>query len=124
MICETLLLAVFLQAPPPAAPEPVEPVEPAVTTPAPADPASAGAAIQAGLTAFRKRQWGRAEESFQRALSSDPQSAAAAYYLGYSIYKSVERRPRHADKQRALEYFHKAFTLDPAFRPDWGRPKR
>jgi tetratricopeptide (TPR) repeat protein len=123
MICETLLLAVFLQAPPPTAPEPVEPV---ATTPAPmaSDPAGATTAIQAGLTAFRKRQWGRAEESFQRALSADPQSAAAAYYLGYSIYKSVERRRGHADKQRALEYFHKAFTLDPAFRPDWGKPKR
>ncbi len=121
MIFETLLLAVFLQTLPPAAPEPVEP---AMSAPrSAADPASAAAAIQDGLKAFRRRQWGRAEEDFQRALTADPQSAAAAYYMGYSIYKSVERRRGHADKQRALEYFHKAFTLDPTFRPDWGRAK-
>ncbi len=92
--------------------------------PAPASGASSSAAvyISAGLKAYQRRRFALAEAEFRKALDADPKSAAAAYYLGYAIYKLAEpKRPFHPDKQKAAEYFTQAFSLDPTFKPDWGR---
>ena len=129
MLLATVLLSAALapQAPPPAAP-PQEP--PAVTAPAPAAPpaaAASGAAdpyLAAGIAAFKKRRFAAARAEFEKAEAADPQSAAAAYYLGYTFYKIGEpSRRMNANKERAKELFAKAFSLDPAFNPDWGRKK-
>lgn len=151
MLAPTLLLAALTLAQdvPPPAPPAIEPVgtelgvpepgavtpepgaarsepaatEPSVATPfsAPADSSSAAAAILEGIKAYKHRQLSQAEAQFQKAVDADPNSAAAAYYLGYTIYKRVEKRPFHPDKARAARLFSQAFTLDPSFRPDWGR---
>jgi tetratricopeptide (TPR) repeat protein len=84
------------------------------------DSTNAAIAIEAGLVAYKRRQFAQAETHFQHALEAEPKNPAAAYFLGYSIYKRVEKRRNHPDKARALEFFDKAFTLDPAFRPNWG----
>jgi len=129
MLLATVLLSAALapQAPPPAAP-PQEP--PAVTAPAPDAPpaaAASGAAdpyLAAGIAAFKKRRFAAARSEFEKAESADPQSAAAAYYLGYTFYKLGEPSKRmNANKEKAKELFAKAFSLDPAFNPDWGRKK-
>jgi Tfp pilus assembly protein PilF len=90
-------------------------------------PAPSGAAtahIDAGLAAFKKRRFAAARAEFEKAVEADPQSAAAAFYLGYTHYKIGEpSRRMNADKERAKELFAKAFTLDPAFQPVWGRSK-
>jgi tetratricopeptide (TPR) repeat protein len=130
MLLATVLLSAALapqaaQAPPPAATTP----EPAPTTPvAPAPSAtSAGPAvpyIDAGIAAFKKRRFAAARADFEKAEAADPQSAAAAYYLGYTYYKIGEPSKRmNADKEKAKELFAKAFSLDPAFVPSWGRTK-
>jgi tetratricopeptide (TPR) repeat protein len=76
--------------------------------------------IKAGLAAYHKRHFQEAERHFQAAVDADPASAAAHFYLGYTIYKIAEpKRPFHPEKQRAAELFAKAFELDPAFRPAW-----
>jgi TolA-binding protein len=127
MLASTLLLAALTltQDVPPAAPPAIEPVgaEPVAATPepAPADSSTAATAIAAGLKAYKHRQFAQAETQFQKAVDADPNSAAAAYYLGYTVYKRVEKRPFHPDKARAARLFSQAFTLDPSFRPDWGR---
>ena len=93
-----------------------------MTEPAPAaSVATADAAIEAGLQAYRRRRFQAAEAEFQRAVEANPESAAAHYYLGYTIYKRVERRPFHPDKSRAVSEFARAFSLDPTFRPNWWR---
>ena len=69
---------------------------------------SALAALTAALTAGR----------------ADAQNAAANYYLGYTIYKRVEKSAFHADKRRAARFFSAAFSADPRFRPDWGGKSR
>jgi Tfp pilus assembly protein PilF len=82
----------------------------------------AESSIDAGILAFKKRNFARAEDEFERAVDANPQSAAAHFYLGYTIYKRVEpMRPFHPDKQKAADEFKKAFELDPSFTPDWGR---
>ncbi len=101
--------------------------EPApMTAPPPQDPSASAAtgggqsSIDAGLAAFKKRRFSKAEAEFQKAVAADPSSAAANFYLGYTYYKIAEPRRRDsAGKQKALEYFDKAFELDPSFTPVW-----
>lgn len=112
MLLATVLLSAALapQAPPP-------------TAEAGAAPSSAAAAhLEAGIAAFKKRRFSAARSEFEKAQEADPQSAAAAYYLGYTFYKLGEpSRRMNANKEKARELFAKAFTLDPTFAPTWGR---
>ena len=86
-----------------------------------AAPASAGDPIQAGLAAFHRRRFTKARAEFERAVEADPQSAAAHYYLGYTIYKIAEpKRHDSPGKHEAAEHFAKAYELDPNFKPVWG----
>ena len=112
-----LLVVMAPQDAPPAPPQAV-----ASTEMAQAD-GPAAAAIAAGQTAFRKRRFRAAQVDFEKAVAADPQSAAATFYLGYTHYKLGEPSGRmNQNKEQARELFAKAYTLDPAFRPDWGRP--
>jgi len=121
MTFSAIVLAAVLspaaQAPPPA-PKPAPAVKSA-DLPAPASGPTQGF-IDAGLAAFRKRHFAQAETEFSKAEESDPQSAAAAFYLGYTIYKRHEHRRNAPEKQKALELFSKAFSIDPGIRPVWG----
>ncbi|HSD65875.1 MAG TPA: hypothetical protein VLF95_04200 [Vicinamibacteria bacterium] len=122
MLLATVLLSAALapQAPPPAAPAP----EPPAATPATATPAATAADphLGAGIAAFKKRRFAAARAEFEKAEAADPQSAAAAYYLGYTFYKLGEpSRRMNANKEKAKELFAKAFSLDPTFTPTWGK---
>jgi tetratricopeptide (TPR) repeat protein len=117
MLLATVLLSAALtpQAPPAEPPA-------AKAASVPATPAAAGTALDAGIAAFKKRRFAAARAEFEKAEAADPQSAAAAYYLGYTYYKLGEPSKRmNADKEKAKELFAKAFSLDPTFRPTWGR---
>ncbi len=115
--------------PPPEEPAPTLEAEPSpavesapamAVEPAPAMSASAQEHIDAGLKAFIRTRFSRAREEFEKAYSIDPQSAAAAFYLGYACYKLGEPSRRMGpDKQRAKELFATAYSLDPAFVPVW-----
>jgi Tfp pilus assembly protein PilF len=99
-------------------PAAAEPAEETVTTTPSGDVQSH---IDAGMAAFRKRRFAAAREHFEQAVANDPGSAAAHFYLGYTIYKIAEpKRPFHPDKKRAAELFAKAYELDPQFKPAWG----
>jgi Tfp pilus assembly protein PilF len=85
-----------------------------------AAPAAPATPIDAGLAQFRKHHFKAAEAEFQKAVDADPQSAAAHFYLGYTLYKSTEPRRRLTpEKERAAEEFAKCFAIDPQFRPVW-----
>jgi tetratricopeptide (TPR) repeat protein len=114
-----LVLANPQDAPAPTPPPPPE----AVTATDVATPSPAAEAIAAGQKAFVRHRFRVAQADFEKAMAADPQSAAAAFYLGYTFYKLGEPQHRMNDnKQKARELFAKAFSLDPGFRPDWGRP--
>jgi len=125
MLLATVLLSAALapQAPPPEAPAPEPPammapdVPPAATSTGAADPY-----LGPGIAAFKKRRFAAARAEFEKAAAADPQSAAAAYYLGYTWYKIGEpSRRMNPSKERAKELFAKAFSLDPTFAPTWGK---
>jgi tetratricopeptide (TPR) repeat protein len=112
MLLATVLLSAALapQAPPPGAEAQASPSPPAA------------AHLEAGIAAFKKRRFAAARSEFEKAQEADPQSAAAAYYLGYTFYKLGEpSRRMNANKEKAKELFAKAFTLDPTFAPRWGK---
>jgi tetratricopeptide (TPR) repeat protein len=121
-----LSAALVAQAPPQTAPPPQEPTTPPAAVKA-AEMQPTGAAtgyIEAGLAAFKKRRFAAARAEFEKALAAEPESAAAAFYLGYTYYKLGEpSRRMNANKEKAKELFAKAFSLDPAFQPVWGRHK-
>ena len=94
-------------------------------SPAPAASASAMSAdehIAAGLAVFKKKRFAAARGHFQQAVDASPDSAAAHFYLGYTIYKIAEpKRPNSPGKQEAAQHFAKAYELDPGFKPAWHR---
>jgi len=120
----TILLALPLAA---RAQESPAPEDVAATEPAPTPAGGTEAAVEAidrGLSAYWRHNWTAAQAEFQAALDADPQSAAAAFYLGYSIYKQYELRPFSPEKERAREMFARAFELDPTFSPTFKRSGR
>ena len=125
MLLATVVLSAALapQAPPPAPPPAAAPpAVSAVDRPAAPPSAAADPHLGAGIAAFKKRRFAAARAEFEKAEAADPQSAAAAYYLGYTFYKMGEPSKRmNANKEKARDLFAKAFSLDPTFRPTWGR---
>jgi tetratricopeptide (TPR) repeat protein len=112
-----------LQAKPAPAMETKAPPEPE-TAPMAAAPAAEEEHIEAGLKAFIRGRFSRAQEEFQKAYELAPQDAAAAFYLGYAYYKLGEpTRRMDSNKQKAKELFATAYKLDPAFQPVWGAKK-
>jgi tetratricopeptide (TPR) repeat protein len=125
MLLATVLLSAALapQAAAPAAPPP-GPATPGVTaSDLPASPPGAATPhLDSGIAAFKERRFAAARAEFEKAEAAEPQSAAAAYYLGYTYYKMGEpSRRMNANKEKAKELFAKAYGLDPTFRPTWGR---
>jgi hypothetical protein len=75
----------------------------------------------AGMKAYWRLHFQEAEGHFQAAVDADPRSAAALYYLGYTVYKIAEpKRPNDPGKQRAAGIFARAYEIDPTFTPGWG----
>jgi len=141
MLISAMLLSAFLAPAPQDAPAPAPAhkrarkaakpaaatapeTESAAATAAPAPAASGGSAsdeIQAGLKAFARHRFTVAQAAFERAVAADPNSAAAHYYLGYTIYKIAEpKRHDSPGKKEAAAEFAKAYELDPGFKPVWG----
>jgi tetratricopeptide (TPR) repeat protein len=115
------------EAPPPLEAEPALEATAAPgseAAPMTAAPGEAEGHIKAGLKAFIRGRFSSAREEFQEAYDLAPQSAAAAFYLGYAYYKLGEpTRRMDSNKQRAKELFVAAYDLDPAFQPVWGSRK-
>ena len=123
MLLATVLLSAAL-APQEVTPGALPQEPAAVAAPEEAAPGSGPASphLDAGIAAFKRRRFTAARAEFEQAVAADPQSAAAAYYLGYTHYKLGEpSRRMNADKEKARELFARAFSLDPTFRPTWGR---
>jgi len=73
-----------------------------------------------GILLYKKHRFHAAADEFRKAVDEDPQSAAAQYYLGYTLYKIGEPTRRLTpEKEESKDHFAKAFELDPLFVPTW-----
>jgi hypothetical protein len=73
----------------------------------------------AGLRAYMRLRFHQAEQHLRAVVEQAP-SAAAYYYLAYTVYKIAEpKRPNDAGKRQAAELFARAYDLDPGFAPTW-----
>lgn len=109
MILPLLLatLATAQEAPP--APEPQAAVAPA-------------ASLDKGVALLRRARYRSARAELEKAVAADPQSAAAQYYLGFALYKIAEPSRRLTkEKEEAAQHFAACYSIDPAFRPAFGR---
>jgi len=114
MIISPLLCAALLQTPQPATQNPVPPPSAVQSTSLP----SAQSSLDQGLNLYRRRQLRAARQAFQQAVDADPDSAAAHFYLGYTLYKIAEPTKRLTpEKQEALTHFSRSVELDPRFKP-------
>ncbi len=121
MITNAMLLMV-LAMPVQEAPAQEAPAPEAQAAETAASSMSADDHIQAGLAACQRRRFAAARTHFQQAVDADPNSAAAHFYLGYTIYKIAEpKRANSPGKQEAAGHFARAYELDPAFVPAWRR---
>jgi tetratricopeptide (TPR) repeat protein len=102
-----------------AAPAPV-----VVVTDIPDTGSSAAAPyIASGVAQYRRLRFRAARDEFEKAVAADPQSAAAEYYLGYSLYKIGEPTRRLTpEKEASKGHFARAFELNPLFVPHWSNP--
>jgi hypothetical protein len=81
--------------------------------------------MTSGLAAYRRLHFQEAAGHFQAAVDADPHSAAALYYLGYTVYKIAEpKRPNDPGKRVAAGLFARAYEIDPGFAPGWGVRRR
>lgn len=79
-----------------------------------------GSSIARGLVLYRQLQFRSAQRAFEEAVAADPSSAAAHYYLAYTLYKIAEPTRRLTpEKVRASQEFARCFELDPSFQPTW-----
>ena len=114
-----LVSSLLLPAAQEAVPEPAQEQTAAPETTA-APSMSADEHINLGLASFKKKRFAAARKHFQEAVDASPDSAAAHFYLGYTIYKIAEpKRPNSPGKQEAAGHFAKAYELDPGFKPAW-----
>jgi hypothetical protein len=87
-------------------------------SPATSETTTADTHLAAGLAAYRHLNLKEAATQLEAAHEQDPQSAAAAWYLGYTVYMLADRRqPFDPGKQRAAELFAQAYAIDPHFQP-------
>lgn len=78
--------------------------------------------ILSGLDLYPRLRFRAAREEFQKAVDANPSSAAAHFYLGYTLYKIGEPTRRMSpEKVLAREHFERAYELDPGFQPVWRR---
>jgi|RhiMetdeSRZDD1v2_1073273.scaffolds.fasta_scaffold182846_2 Tfp pilus assembly protein PilF len=92
---------------------------PAVTAP------SASSSLDKGVALLRRARYRPARVELENAVAADPQSAAAHYYLGFALYKIAEPTRRLTkEKEAAAQHFATCYSIDPGFRPDFGRSPR
>src|SRR5262245_49590256 len=92
--------------------------------PAPEPQAAVGTAtsLDKGVALRPRPRYRPARAELQKAVAADPQSAAAQYYLGFALYKIAEPSRRLTkEKEEAAQHFAACYSIDPAFRPAFGR---
>lgn len=86
------------------------------------DAKAAGAAIEKGMKLIKTKQYDAAVEAFEDAAATSPDiEAEALYYAGYASYLKSKTGDEDA-RQRSIEFFDRAYEINPNFSPNKFRP--
>jgi len=78
--------------------------------------------VALGVTALRAGRYEVAVSELSRAVESDPEDAAAHYYLGYTYHLMSKQKLAEPELARkAAAEIEQAYRLQPSFKPEWGR---
>lgn len=86
------------------------------------DTKAAAAGIDEGISLIKKKQYDAAVEKFEDAAAMSPDiEAEALYYAGYASYLKGRAGDEDA-RQRSVEFFERAYELNPNFSPNKFKP--
>ena len=86
------------------------------------DTKAAAAGIEEGISLIKKKQYDAAVEKFEDAAAMSPDSEAEAlYYAGYASYLKGRAGDEDA-RQRSVEFFERAYEINPNFSPNKFKP--
>jgi tetratricopeptide (TPR) repeat protein len=86
------------------------------------DTKGAAASIEKGLSLVKQKKYDAAVEVFEEAASMSPDiEAEALYYAGYACYLKGRSGDEDA-RQRSVEFFERAYEINPNFSPNRFKP--
>lgn len=86
------------------------------------DTKAAAAGIEEGISLIKKKQYDAAVEKFEDAAAMSPDiEAEALYYAGYASYLKGRAGDEDA-RQRSVEFFERAYEINPNFSPNKFKP--
>lgn len=86
------------------------------------DTKGAAAALEKGLKLIRQKNYDAAVEALEDAAATSPEiEAEALYYAGYACYLKGRAGDEDA-RQRSVEFFDRAYEINPNFSPNKVRP--
>lgn len=86
------------------------------------DSKAAAAGIEKGIKLIKSKQYDAAVEAFEEAAATSPDiEAEALYYAGYASYLKSKSGDEDA-RQRSIEYFDRAYEINPNFSPTKFKP--
>ena len=86
------------------------------------DTKAAAAGLEKGLSLIKQKKYDAAVEAFENAAATSPDiEAEALYYAGYACY--LKSRSGNEDaRQRSVEFFDRAYEINPNFSPNKFKP--
>jgi len=86
------------------------------------DTKGAAASVEKGLSLVRQKKYDAAVEAFEEAAALSPDiEAEALYYAGYASYLKGRSGDEDA-RQRSVEFFDRAYEINPNFSPNKFKP--
>ena len=86
------------------------------------DTKAASAALESGLKLIKQKKFDAAVEALEEAAATSPDiEAEALYYAGYACYLKSRSGDEDA-RQRSVEFFDRAYEINPNFSPNKVRP--
>lgn len=86
------------------------------------DTKAAAAGLEKGLSLIKQKKYDAAVEAFENAAATSPDiEAEALYYAGYASYLKSRTGDEDA-RQRSVEFFDRAYEINPNFTPNKFKP--
>lgn len=82
------------------------------------DTKAAAAGLEKGLTLVKAKKYDEAVQAFEEAAATNPDVEAEAYYYAGYAYYLKSRSGDEDSRQLSVEYFDRAYEINPNFSPN------